>query len=337
MTNCDAITARRCKLAVPAVILTLLTGALSADDGETQVPELLGGVVAVWAQVPDTARTARTLGTERAGSGVLIDTNGLIVTIGYLILEAQSAEVTLATGQRLPAEIVGYDYASGFGLLRAIGPVDLRPIHLGSSRRLKQDTPVLIVSFGGSRGVQPAVVTSRREFAGYWEYLLTDAIFTAPPHPAFGGAALLDEEGRLLGIGSLAVNDAQPDEYLPGNMFVPIDRLMPAMADLLTDGRPQTPPRPWLGIYTEEAREKLFVAHVASEGPAQRAGVTRGDIIVKVAGQSIASMADFYRKVWSLGDAGVKVPLTVLSGSEIKQVEVRSADRYTWLRMSRGH
>jgi S1-C subfamily serine protease len=337
MMNCYAITARRCMLAVPVVILTLLSSGLSADDGDTQVPELLGGIVAVEAQVPSDARTARTLGTERAGSGVLIDTNGLIVTIGYLILEARSAEITLANGQQLPAEIVGYDYASGFGLLRAIGPVDARPIHLGNSQRLEPDTPVLIVSFGGARGVQPAVVTSRREFAGYWEYLLADAIFTAPPHPAFGGAALLDEDGRLLGIGSLAVNDAQDGEFLPGNMFVPIDRLMPAMADLLTAGRPQTPPQPWLGIYTEEARDKLFVAHVASDGPAQRAGVTRGDIIVKVAGQSVASMADFYRKVWSLGDAGIKVPLTVLSGSEIRQVEVRSADRYAWLRLSRGH
>jgi S1-C subfamily serine protease len=337
MINRTVNTTRRCALAVPVVILMLLSSALPADNGETHVPELLGGIVAVSAQLPDTARTARTLGTERAGTGVLIDTNGLIVTIGYLILEAHSAEITLANGRQLPAEIVGYDYASGFGLLRAIGPVDLRPIHLGSSQRLEPDTPVLIVSFGGARGVQPAVVTSRREFAGYWEYLLADAIFTAPPHPAFGGAALLDEEGRLLGIGSLAINDAQAGEYLPGNMFVPIDRLMPAIADLLTDGRPQTPPQPWLGVYTEEARDKLFVAHVASDGPAQRAGVARGDIIVKVAGQSIASMADFYRKVWSLGDAGVKVPLTVLSGSEIKQLEILSADRYNWLRLSRGH
>lgn len=337
MIDCYANTARRCMLAVPAVILTLLSSGLSADDSDTQVPELLGGIVAVEAQVPHAARTARTLGTERAGSGVLIDTNGLIVTIGYLILEANRAEITLANGRQLPAEIVGYDYASGFGLLRAIGPVDVHPIYIGNSQGLEPDTPVLIVSFGGARGVQPAVVTSRREFAGYWEYLLADAIFTAPPHPAFGGAALLDEDGRLLGIGSLAVNDAKDGEFLPGNMFVPIDRLMPAMADLLTAGRPQTPPQPWLGIYTEEARDKLFVAHVASDGPGQRAGVTRGDIIVKVAGQSVASMADFYRKVWSLGDAGIKVPLTVLSGSEIRQVEVRSADRYTWLRLSRGH
>ncbi|MDH3451763.1 MAG: S1C family serine protease [Gammaproteobacteria bacterium] len=319
------------------VAVTLLSSALWADDGGEHVPELLGGIVGVRTQVPDTARTARTLGTERIGSGVLIDSNGLIVTIGYLILEARSAEVMLASGRRLPAGIVGYDHASGFGLLRAIGPVDLRPIRLGSSRPLEKDAPVLIASFGGTRGVQPAVVTSRREFAGYWEYLLPHAIFTTPPHPAFGGAALLDEQGRLLGIGSLAVNDAQAGEYLPGNMFVPIDRLMPAMADLLTDGRPRTPARPWLGIYTEEARDKLFVAHVASEGPAQRAGILRGDIIIKVAGQTIASMADFYRKVWSLGDAGVDVPLTVLSGSEIKQVEIRSADRYSWLRLPPGN
>lgn len=337
MINRAAKTKKRCTLAGPAVILALLAGGPAADGGGTSVPEVLGGVVGVRAQVPDTARTARTLGTERVGSGVLIDTNGLIVTIGYLILEAHSAKVLLANGDQLPAEIVGYDYASGFGLLRAIGPVDLRPIRLGNSRSLKQDTPVIVASFGGARGVQPALVTSRRDFAGYWEYLLADAIFTAPPHPAFGGAALLDDEGRLLGIGSLAVNDAQSGEYLPGNMFVPIDRLMATMADLLTDGRPQTPAKPWLGIYTEEAREKLFVARVASDGPAQRAGVVRGDIIVKVAGQNIDSLADFYRKVWALGDAGVKVPLTVLSGSEIKQVEVRSADRYGWLRLSPGH
>lgn len=317
--------------------LILLSGTPAADEGDGNLPDVLGGVVGVRAQISHNARTADTLGTDRAGSGVLIDTTGLIVTIGYLILEASSAEVMLASGRRLPAEIVGYDYASGFGLLRAIGPVDVRPIRLGSSRSLAQDTPVLIASFGGAQGVQPAMVMSRREFAGYWEYLLPRAIFTAPPHPAFGGAALLDREGRLLGIGSLAVSDAQAGEYLPGNMFVPIDSLMPAMAGLLTDGRPQAPPKPWLGVYVEEARDKLFVAHVASDGPAQHAGVVRGDIIVEVAEQSVDSMADFYRKVWSLGDAGVTVPLTVLSGSEIKRIEVSSADRYRWLRLPPGN
>ena len=310
MLNCHAAAPSR-RAALLALLASLATvwpaGTLLAQDSATRFGELLGGIVGVRAEVPERARTASTLGTERIGSGVLIDTGGLILTIGYLILEARTAEVMFADGRRLPAEIVGYDYGSGFGLLRAIGAVNLRPVRLGSARGLRQDTAVLVASFGGPQSVQPARVTSRREFAGYWEYLLADAIFTAPPHPAFGGAALLDREGRLVGIGSLAVNDAQAGEFLPGNLFVPIDALHPAIADLLTDGRPQSPARPWLGVYTEQARDRLFIVRVADEGPAQRAGLKRGDVIVKVAGQSVVSMADFYRKVWALGEAGVTV------------------------------
>jgi len=257
-----------------------------------------------------------------------------VVTIGYLILEASSAEIMFADGRRLPASVVGYDNATGFGLLRAIGPLDVRPIRLGDSAALLEDARVLAVSFGGPGGVRPASVVSRREFAGYWEYLLADAIFTIPPHPAYGGAALLDDQGRLLGIGSLAVAEARPDEYLPGNMFVPVNALKSVIGELLTDGRPGSHNRPWLGVYLDDAHDKLLVTRVAEGGPAEQAGMASGDVILEVAGETVDSMADFYRKVWALGEAGISVPLTVVSRGEPHRVEVESSDRYRWLRLA---
>ncbi len=319
-----------------SLVIILLWAALPGTGARAEgtVENVLAAIVGVRAEVPDSARTAASLGTERVGSGVLIDTSGLIVTIGYLILEARTAEIMLADGRRLPAEIVGYENTSGFGLLRAIGEVRVRPIRLGDSSSLRENAPVLAVSFGGPGGVRPAAVTSRREFAGYWEYLLDEAIFTSPPHPAYGGAALLDGEGRLLGIGSLAVSDARPGEFSPGNLFVPIDALKSVIGELLIDGRPRARVPPWLGVFTNEERERLFVAQVARDGPAERAGIVPGDVIERVAGKPVVSMADFYRKVRALGEAGVTVPLTVSHNGERRDVDIVSADRYRWLRLA---
>jgi S1-C subfamily serine protease len=200
----------------------------------------------------------------------VIDDAGLIVTIGYLITEAMGAEVTTASGQGSRAEIVGFDITSGLGLLRAAEPLAVKPLPIGAATALTEKTPVVVAAFGGPDQVQPVVVVSRRTFAGYWEYLLEDAIFTTPPHPAWSGAALLGPDGKLVGIGSLVVSDAAAD--IPGNMFVPIDRLQPVMGDLLALGRPSTTPRPWLGINLRELDDKLIVGRVASDGPSDKAG-----------------------------------------------------------------
>ena len=299
----------------------------------------LDAVVGVRAEIPGDARTAEVLGTAREGSGILIGPDGLVLTIGYLILEAASAEITLHDGSAIPAEVVAYDYRTGFGLLRPLKAPDLPPIQFGSSRDLVEDSPVLVASFGGEgagrAAASAAYVVSRREFAGYWEYLLPDAIFTAPPHGGFGGAALIGPEGKLLGIGSLIVGDAaHPGAQMPGNMFVPIDALKPILAELAIHGRAQGPVRPWLGVYAEELRGRLFINRLAPGGPAATAGLARDDVILAVQGAPVHGLADFYRKVWALGTAGVTVPLTVLSGQKVIDVAIPSGDRYDYLKLN---
>ena len=317
-----------------AALLFLAASALPARA--LNVEYLLAAVVRIKTFVPGDARTAETLGRERVGSGVIIDQNGLVLTIGYLMVEAQGAEVTLQGGRTIAAEIIGYDHDSGFGLLRTIEPVKLKPIALGKSADVKERDPVLIASHGGGEAAAPAFVVSKRVFAGSWEYLLDDAIFTAPPHAAWSGAALLNREGRLVGVGSLVVGDATgTGQHFPGNMFVPIDRLAPILADLITDGKPSGPIKPWLGLNTEELRGRLFVTRVSPESPAARAGLQPGDVVLGVGGETVSGLADFYRKMWARGPAGTSIPLDVLQGSQPRTVNVLSTDRASHLKLKR--
>jgi S1-C subfamily serine protease len=296
------------------------------------------GVVQVDAVIPRDARSAGSLGTERVGTGVLIDHNGLVVTIGYLILEASEVTVTGAGQEAVPATILAYDHESGFGLIRASQPLDVSPVGLGDSAALRPMQPLLVVSHAGELDATGVYLVDRREFAGYWEYLLEDALFTSPPHAQFGGAALIDEGGRLVGIGSLFVADAGRDathgKTVPGNMFVPIDGLKAIMGDLLSRGRRADPGRPWLGLSMEEHRGRVFVTRVAPDGPAEAAGIEPNDMILGIDGVLVEGLGDLYRKVWSRGDAGVTVPLDVLRGFEVKPVTVRSRDRYRYLRLN---
>jgi len=291
--------------------------------------------VSIQAEVPPDARTARTLGPERAGSGVVIDSSGLILTIGYLILEAMTVQVTGASGSAVPADIVAYDHPTGLGLIRAKRSLEASAIPIGSAQRLRAGEPGMVLSRGTAGGnVQPVYVVSRREFAGAWEYLLDKAIFTSPPAPDFGGAALVDGEGRLVGIGSLQVLNAVQGRQLPGNMFVPIDLLKPILADLMLKGRSAGNARPWLGARTEELGGRLFVSRVSKGGPAARAGIEAGDLIVGVDGKPVRNLAEFYRTVWAIGAPGVIVPLNILKGVKVEEVRVISGDRYDYLRLN---
>jgi serine protease Do len=302
------------------------------------VPELLAAIVKVKTFVPSDSRTAETLGREREGSGIVIDQAGLILTIGYLMVEAQGAEVTGTDGRTVPAQVIGYDHESGFGLLRADPPPKVKPLSLGRSADLKERDPVLIASQGGPDMAGPAFVVSRRVFAGSWEYMLDDAIFTAPPHPAWSGAALIDRDGKLVGVGSLIVGDTTgTNTRLPGNMFVPIDRLKPILADLIADGRVSGPAKPWLGLNTEELRGRLFVTRVSPESPAARAGIQPGDVVVSIGGETPRDLADFYRKLWARGAAGVEVPLGILQGTSMRELTLKSVDRRQHLRLGRTY
>ena len=317
------------------VILVLALAVPAHVSGQEFTAETLDAVVKVRAEVPPEARTAASLGPLREGSGVLIDSNGLVLTIGYLVLEASHVDVTDSRGKTVPARILGYDHATGFGLLRARSVSGgVRPLPLGLSENLGRGAEVLILSYSGNGpSGQAAYVVSRREFAGYWEYLLERAIFTAPHHANFGGAALIDKGGSLLGIGSLQVPEAIPGQPVPGNMFVPIDLLKPILSDLAQKGSSGARRRPWLGAQMEEVGGHVMVRRVSREGPAARSGLEPGQLIAGVGGTPVAGLADLYRKVWALGAPGVSVPLNVLKGVRVEEVRVVSGDRYDFLRL----
>ena len=322
------------------VVILALVLAMPAHVGSQEfTAETLNSVVKVQAEIPADARTAASLGPLRQGSGVIIDPNGLILTIGYMILEASRVQVTDFAGRTVPAKVLGYDHATGFGLLRALSAApDAKPLPLGLSADLDRGAEALILSYGGSGPTgQGAYVVSRREFAGYWEYLLERAIFTAPHHANFGGAALIDRSGRLLGIGSLQVPEAIPGQPVPGNMFVPIDLLKPILSDLTRKGRSGARPRPWLGAQMEEAGGHVIIRRVSRGGPAAQAGLRPGDLIAGVGGAPVEGLSDIYRKVWALGAPGVSVPLNVLKGIRVEEVRVVSGDRYDYLRLNPGH
>lgn len=294
--------------------------------------EILKAIVKIRSIIPKDAHTASTLGTEREGNGVVIDSKGHVLTIGYLIVEAETIEVTGPEGKPINANFVGYDHNTGFGLLRTEKPLNVRPMKLGKSSNVKEGEPVLVAGHGGEDSAQAAQVISRKEFVGYWEYLLEEALFTVPAYSNFGGAALIDRDGQLLGIGSLFTQIVIPGfGSIPCNMFVPIDLLNPILTDLIATGRSRKEPRPWLGINTEEAHGRVFVTQITPRGPAEGAGLQRGDLILSVRGIAVNGLADFYRKVWALGNAGVDVPLSVLQGTRIRDITVRSADRYQFL------
>jgi S1-C subfamily serine protease len=230
----------RGKLSTIVIALALLFAA--APVRAASLEELVSAVVRIKTYINPDGRTVQSLGREREGSGVVIDEDGLILTIGYLMVEAHAAEITTHAGRTVAATIVGYDHETGFGVLRTIEPLKLKPLTFGRSNELKERDPVLVASHGGPSMVAPAYVAAKREFAGNWEYLLDEAIFTTPPHPAWSGAALISREGKLIGIGSLIVGDtAGTGAATPGNMFVPIDRLPPILGDLIADGRVSSP------------------------------------------------------------------------------------------------
>lgn len=306
--------------------------AIAQDKSQNDAEQTLSAIVRIKTKIIKDARSAETLGLQREGSGVLIR-DGYVLTIGYLVMEAEAIEVTGADGKAVPAAVAGYDHASGFGLLRVLAPLAGRPLPLGDASMLAEREAAMIASHGGGDGVNLVYVVSRRPFIGSWEYQLDSAIFTYPAVMNWSGAALISAKGELLGIGSLIVNDAAgAGSQSPGNMFVPVDLLKPILEDLITAGRRSGPARPWLGLSTEEMRGRLLVARVSPDGPAARAGLKSGDIVIGVAGEEVNSVADLYRKVWARGAAGVEVPLKVLQGLEIRDVTLRSMDRLEYFR-----
>jgi S1-C subfamily serine protease len=303
------------------------------QDYPFDLDRTLGAVVGIRAHVPDDAFTAAGLGTERVGSGVVIDKSGLILTIGYLIIEAETIWLTTADGRALPGHALAYDGETGLGLVQALGRLGLPALELGDSSDLAINEAVILAAAGGRPQAVKARLVGRQYFAGYWEYLIEDALYTAPHHPNFGGAALLDREGRLVGIGSLILQQqVEEARALSLNMVVPIDVLKPILGALRSLGRADRAARPWLGLYANEQQDEVVVHGLAEGGPAQRAGVQLGDRILAVDDAPVADLRELWLGVWAAGPAGVTVKLQIGRGRERFDLAVTSADRARFLR-----
>jgi len=297
---------------------------------EINIDQVLRSIVTVRASVPDDAFTARTLGTLREGSGVVIRENGLVLTIGYLITEAEEVWLTTNEGRVIAGHAMAYDQETGFGLVQSLGPLGLPALGFGNAARAKPGDPVVLAD--GMGQFVEATIVAMQEFAGYWEYLLDEAIFSAPAHPSWGGAALIDSHGKLLGIGSLRLEMSENGDSAGVNMVVPINLLTPILDDLLTQGRTAKLPRPWLGVFSAESDGKVVVVSVAAGGPAAQAGLREGDILADVRDGEVAGLADFYRKVWNCGAAGTEVPIRIVRKGRDAWVRVKSADRGSFLK-----
>ncbi len=308
------------------------------SDVSYDLDRALASVVGLRAQTPQDAFTAQRLGTDRSGHGVLIREDGLVLTIGYLINEADSVWLVDCQGQATPAHVIGTDTETGFGLVQAMGKMSIPAISLGSSAALNVDDPVIIAGFGGRKGSVKGSVIAKREFAGYWEYVLDEAIFTAPPHPFWGGSGLIGPDGTLRGIGSLFIQQALgEDDSVDGNMIVPIDLLKPILDDLLACGQRNKPPRPWVGMLTAKSEGHLIVGGLFDGGPADQTGVQVGDLVAEVAGLPVNDLAHLFCSIWRLGNAGIGVPLTLIRDGQEMHIEIPSACRSDFYIKPRVH
>jgi S1-C subfamily serine protease len=307
------------------------------DQTQFDLERALDAVVLVRSEIPEDAYSASTLGTERGGYGAVIREDGLVLTIGYLINEASQIWLTTNSGTLVAGYPLAYDHATGFGLIQPLGKLGVPHLKRGLVADVKVGDSAFVIGHGGRAHSLKTRIIAKQEFAGYWEYVLDEALFTAPAHPQWGGAALLDAQGNLIGTGSLLVQQQVNGEDLHVNMFVPIDLLHPIFDAMLKTGRSPHPPRPWLGMSTQDPGGKLVVTRLSQDGPASKAGIRVGDQVLGVGGTNVQGLAEFFRAVWRLGNAGVEVPLTVSRGGEMLHVSVKSGDRNDYLRKPKLH
>lgn len=312
---------------------------IQPKSSETQfdLERAFDAVVLVRAEVPEDAYSARTLGTERAGYGAVIREDGLVLTIGYLINEASQIWLTTNRGTLVPGHPLAYDQATGFGLIQPLGKLTVPSFQRGLAADVNVGDAAFVIGHGGGAHSLKTMLIAKHEFAGNWEYVLDEALFTAPAHPQWGGAALLDAQGNLVGIGSLLVQQEINGETRHVNMFVPIDLLTPIFNAMLNTGRGPNPPRPWLGMSTQDPGGELVVARLSAGGPASRAGVQVGDLVLGVGATRVHGLVEFFRTVWRLGAAGVDVPLTLSRAGDVVYITVKSADRNDFLRKPKLH
>ena len=306
------------------------------EDFGFDLDRVLSAVVGLHSIIPSDAFSADTLGTERAGNGVVID-DGLVLTIGYLITEAETVWLHLGDGRVVQGHPLGVDLETGFGLVQALGALDVPPLPMGNSAAAQVGERAVLGGVGGRTRSLACRIAAKEEFAGYWEYALSEAIFTYPSHPNWGGTGLISATGELIGIGSLQLERSREGKNEHLNMVVPIDLLKPNLDDLRKYGRVNKPPRPWLGMYSTEVDDQVVVVGISPKGPAASGELKTGDVILAVKGQKVSTQMAFYRKCWALGPAGVEVPLTLYRDGTTFDVVLNSADRARFQRVPRLH
>lgn len=307
------------------------------DETQFDLERALDAMVLIRAEVPEDAYTASNLGTEREGYGMVIREDGLILTIGYLITEATQVWLTTNRGAVVAGYPLAYDRTTGFALIQPLGKLDAPPLRSGLASDVKVGDATFVIGHGGRGHALKTTIIGKSEFAGPWEYLLDEALFATPAHPQWGGSALLDGQGDLIGVGSLLVQQELKGEAAHVNMFVPIDLLNPILEGMLQTGRSPHPPCPWLGMRTQDPEGTLVVGRVAAGGPAERAGVQVGDKVMGVGTERVYGLAELFRAVRRLGPAGVDVPLMLSRADEILRITVKSADRDDFLKKPQLH
>lgn len=301
------------------------------------IDRALAAIVGVRARIPEDAFTAATLGRERGGNGIVIEP-GIVLTIGYLITEADQVWLTGIDGRAVAGTVIGYDQETGLGLVQALGRLDLPRLAIGDLSNCAAGAPLVVAGHGGIARALRARVIAIEPFAGYWEYLLDAALFTGPAYPNWSGAAAIDKDGRLVGVGSLHVErTGERGKAQEVNMFVPATLLTPILDDMMTLGRPAHPPRPWLGLFTVDHDGKLVVAGLAGRGPAHAAGIRTGDVILALDGEAVTTLQSFYRGVWARGPAGTPIPLTISRDDRKRDVTINSGDRNSFLKRPQMH
>lgn len=324
------------------ITLMLCAGAVAAAPSDDPRSEPLArasdAVVGVQALAVDGAVSADTLGKVRSGSGVVISDDGLVLTIGYLILEAEQLQLVLDDGRILPARVVGYDQATGFGLVQSLVPLKLEPVPMGDTSQVQNDEPLMVVSGGEDGGISIARLLSRRPFAGYWEYHIDGALFTAPARADHSGAALFNAKGELLGVGSLLMANASDSgsPRMPGNMFVPVNLLKPILDELRARGSVERNKRAWMGVNCVEQDGAVRVVRVSSRSPAERAGVQPGDRIERIDGHEVAALATLWQRLWDGGAPEREVTLDIRRGAESRQLKMTTIDRSTTYKHAEG-
>ena len=299
-------------------------------------------VVGVRVNVAQGARSAETLGQKRSGSGVVIGPDGLILTIGYLMLEAQTIQIVTQDNKTLPAKAVAYDLATGFGLIKPLLPLNgVQPVALGSHNALAPGEPLMAATGAQATGEEADVsmtqMVSKRAFSGYWEYHIDSAVFTSPPIGNHSGAALFNQRGELIGIGSLFVSDAMGgNRRLPGNMFVPVDLLKPILSEMQQTGSTKFSHRPWVGLTSTEQGGRVQIVRVNKDGPAQAAGLEAGDFVLAVDGTKVATLEAFYKKLWEHAQPDDEITLTVLQGADVRTIKLKAVDRMSTMQKPDG-